>query len=120
MEDEILNPVVHLELRTRDVARACAFYARLFGWRAETLHWGSAAYVALGLAEGIEGGIVEHEREDGGWIPYVEVADVAAAAARARLLGAAVTLEPREGPAGWRSVLLTPAGGEIALWQPKP
>jgi len=23
----------------------------------------------------------------------------------------------REGPAGWRSVIATPAGGEIALWQ---
>jgi predicted enzyme related to lactoylglutathione lyase len=28
-------------------------------------------------------------------------------------------LSPREGPAGWRSVVATPAGGEIALWQPK-
>jgi hypothetical protein len=31
-----------------------------------------------------------------------------------------VLLEPREGPAGWRSVVSTPAGGEIAFWQPKP
>ena len=38
---------------------------------------------------------------------------------RARLLGAAVLLEPREGPAGWRSVVATKAAGEIALWQPK-
>jgi hypothetical protein len=28
-------------------------------------------------------------------------------------------LEPREGPAGWRSVLASSDGGEIALWQPK-
>jgi predicted enzyme related to lactoylglutathione lyase len=38
---------------------------------------------------------------------------------RARDLGAAVSLEPREGPVGWRSVVATPAGGEVALWQPK-
>lgn len=38
---------------------------------------------------------------------------------RARRLGASVLLEPREGPAGWRSVLATREGGEIALWQPK-
>ncbi len=38
---------------------------------------------------------------------------------RGRALGAAVLLEPREGPAGWRSVLATSDGGEIALWQPK-
>jgi predicted enzyme related to lactoylglutathione lyase len=47
------------------------------------------------------------------------VPDVAAAAARAAELGASILLSPREGPAGWRSILATPAGGEIALWQPK-
>ena len=40
-------------------------------------------------------------------------------AGSARELGAAVLLEPREGPAGWRSVVSAPASGEIALWQPK-
>jgi len=30
-----------------------------------------------------------------------------------------VLFEPHEGPAGWRSVVSTPAGAEIALWQPK-
>ena len=32
---------------------------------------------------------------------------------------AGVVLEPREGPAGWRSVVAAPAAGEIAFWQPK-
>jgi hypothetical protein len=30
-----------------------------------------------------------------------------------------VTLKTREGPAGWRSVVAVPGGGEIALWQSK-
>jgi hypothetical protein len=30
-----------------------------------------------------------------------------------------VLLEPREGPAGWRSVVAAPAGAELAFWQPK-
>jgi DNA-directed RNA polymerase specialized sigma24 family protein len=30
-----------------------------------------------------------------------------------------IALEPREGPAGWRSVMAVPDGGEIALWQSK-
>jgi predicted enzyme related to lactoylglutathione lyase len=30
-----------------------------------------------------------------------------------------VLLEPREGPAGWRSVITTPEAGQIALWQQK-
>ena len=37
----------------------------------------------------------------------------------ARRLGAAVLLEPREGPSGWRSVVSSPVAGEVALWQPK-
>jgi predicted enzyme related to lactoylglutathione lyase len=47
------------------------------------------------------------------------VAEIAEATDRARGLGAAVLLEAHEGPAGWRSVVATPAGGEIAFWQPK-
>jgi hypothetical protein len=38
---------------------------------------------------------------------------------RGRRLGASVLLQPREGPAGWTSVLRSSVGGEIALWQPK-
>jgi predicted enzyme related to lactoylglutathione lyase len=47
------------------------------------------------------------------------VAEIRAATDAARLSGATVLLEPREGPGGWRSVVATSAGGEIALWQPK-
>jgi predicted enzyme related to lactoylglutathione lyase len=49
----------------------------------------------------------------------VEVGRVDHATARATELGATVLVEPREGPAGWRSVISTPAGGEIAFWQQK-
>ena len=52
-------------------------------------------------------------------MPYVEVSEIAEATARARKLGASVLLEPREGPAGWPSVVATPSGGELAFWQPK-
>jgi predicted enzyme related to lactoylglutathione lyase len=38
----------------------------------------------------------------------------------ARPLGASVLLAPREGPAGWRSVISAPQCGELAIWQPKP
>ena len=40
-------------------------------------------------------------------------------AAQSLATEARVLLEPREGPAGWRSVIATPAGAEIAFWQPK-
>jgi predicted enzyme related to lactoylglutathione lyase len=49
----------------------------------------------------------------------VEVEEIEAITERARRLGASVLLQPREGPAGWSSVLRSSVGGEIALWQPK-
>lgn len=113
------NPVVHLELRTGNMPRACAFYTRLFGWRAETVHTGAGDYLTLGLGDRIEGGVVEHDTRRPFWLPYVEVPDVVEATERARVLGASVGLPPREGPVGWRSVLVAPAGGMLALWQPK-
>jgi predicted enzyme related to lactoylglutathione lyase len=111
--------VVHLELRTGAPSRACALYEELFGWRAEWVETGSGRYLALDVGRGVEGGVAEDETDRPFWLPYVEVPDVAAAAARAAELGASILLSPREGPAGWRSILATPAGGEIALWQPK-
>jgi predicted enzyme related to lactoylglutathione lyase len=112
--------VVHLELHTGDREAARAFYAELCGWRPEHIDApGCGPYLALELSAGLGGGIVECGTDRPLWLPYVEVADVAEAAERARLLGASVLLEPREGPAGWRSVVATPAGGEIALWRQK-
>ncbi len=119
MANESSAPVVHLELHTGNLPRACAFYTQLFGWRAETITASSRPYVALGLGRGVEGGVVECDTQSPLWLPYVEVSEISAATERARELGASVSLEPREGPAGWRSVVAAPAGGEIGLWQPK-
>ena len=113
------NPVVHLELHTGDLVGACGLYARLLGWRAEDVTTGAGDYHALDVGPRVGGGVVECPTPRPLWLPYVEVADVAAVTDRARRLGARVALEPREGPAGWRSVLATPAGAELALWQPK-
>ena len=116
----IPHPVVHLELQTANLPQACAFYTGLFGWKAETIRTASGSYLSLGLGQGVDGGVVEHEEyEPSLWLPYVEVPDLAATMERGRLAGARVVLEPREGPAGWRGVLDVPAGARIALWQAK-
>ena len=65
------------------------------------------------------GGVVECSTRRPMWLPYVEVPEIATATERAREQGATVLLEPREGPAGWRSVVAVPAGGELAFWQQK-
>jgi predicted enzyme related to lactoylglutathione lyase len=119
MKPAVPHPVVHLELHTGDLERAQAFYADLCGWRPEQIRYGDQTYVALDLAGELSGGIVECCTERALWLPYVEVEDIISATKGAELAGASILLSPREGPAGWRSVVRSPAGGEIAFWQPK-
>jgi predicted enzyme related to lactoylglutathione lyase len=113
------SPVVHLELHTGNLARAAQFYSGLFGWRVERVDAGPGSYQALDWGGELDGGIVECGTSRALWLPYVEVRSVDQATERARRLGARVLLEPREGPAGWRSVVAVPEGAEIAFWQSK-
>ena len=59
------NPLVHLELRTANLPRACAFYTRLFDWRAERgeRRRGRLRTSSLDLGNAIEGGVAETESE---------------------------------------------------------
>ncbi len=113
------RPVVHLELHTGDQAGASAFYAKLLCWRPQLIEAGSGSYLALELGGGFGGGIVECGTARPLWLPYVQVGQVEESTEHARRLGASVLLAPREGPTGWRSVVSSPQGGELALWQPK-
>jgi predicted enzyme related to lactoylglutathione lyase len=120
MNTERSNPVIHLELHTGNLARALGFYARVCGWSPERIQDPHGSYFALDLGrKELGGGIVECSADRPVWLPYVEVSEISQATERARGLGASVLLEPREGPAGWRSVVAAPAAGEIAFWQPK-
>ena len=116
---EPFKPVVHLELHTGDLRDAHDLYAQLCGWRSERIETEHGAYTAVELGNGVGGGIVECETRRALWLPYVEVERVHETTAQARSLGATVLLAPREGPAGWRSVVSSPAGGELAFWQRK-
>jgi hypothetical protein len=108
-----------MELLTGDLARACVFYTQLFGWRAETVDAGNGPYQALDPGEGIGAGVVEGKTPRPLWLPYVEVEDIGESTGRARELGACVPIDAREGPAGWRSVVATACGAQVALWQSK-
>lgn len=120
MNSHAANPVIHLELHTGDLRGAVAFYTRLFGWRPERIRAGNGSYLSLGMGNGVGGGVVQCEAaEHPLWLPYVDVADVNLTTEKARELGGEVLLGPREGPDGFRSVVATPDGGEVAFWQSK-
>lgn len=112
------SSVVHLELHTRDLPRARGLLAELCGWPEQRIRSGGSSYLALELG-GIGGGIVECAAAHPVWVPYVQVRRIDEVTERARRLGASVLLEPHEGASGWRSVVTTVQGGEIAFWQPK-
>ena len=113
------HPVVHLELHTGAPPCAAAFYAQLLQWRSEPIVASCGSYLALDVGGGLDGGVVECPARRAVWLPYVAVDRIDEVTRRAGRLGASVLLEPREGPAGWRSVVATPEGGDIAFWQPK-
>jgi predicted enzyme related to lactoylglutathione lyase len=107
------RPLVHLELHTGDAPRASAFYAELLQWRPERV----ASYLTLDVGTRVGGGIAACPVRSPVWLPYVAVEGVDATTERACALGATVLLAPRGGPAGRRSVIGSPAGGEVALWE---
>ncbi len=120
MERDHSKPVVHLELHTGDLPSARDFYSGLCGWSPEQIEHRHGTYLAMDLGRGAPGGgIVECRTRHPLWLPYVEVEHAGEATERARAMGASVLLGPREGPAGWRSVVSAPGAGEIAFWQPK-
>jgi predicted enzyme related to lactoylglutathione lyase len=71
------------------------------------------------MGDRIDGGIVQCGASPAQWVPYVSVENLDASSERAAELGADVLLAPREGPYGWRSVVNSPVGGMMGLWQPK-
>jgi predicted enzyme related to lactoylglutathione lyase len=113
------RPVVHLELHTADLQAARAYYAALCGWPQERIESEHGSYLAMDVGRELGGGIVECAAPRPLWLPYVDVPCVDRATERAQELGATVLLPPREGPAGWRSVITTPVGGELAFWHQK-
>jgi predicted enzyme related to lactoylglutathione lyase len=119
MHRQVRAPVVHLELHTGNLPEARALYAALCGWRYQRIRAGPGSYLSLELPGHLGGGIVECDTRQSMWLPYVEVEAVGETTERARAMGANVLLEPREGPAGWRSVVATSAGAELAFWQSK-
>jgi predicted enzyme related to lactoylglutathione lyase len=113
------SPVVHLELHTGNLARACSFYSRVCGWRLEQVEIGDCSYRAFDWGGGLEGGVVEFGASRAVWIPHLDVSRIDESAECRRRFGASGLLEPLGGAAGWRSVVRVPEGGEIAFWQSK-
>ena len=118
------NPFVHVELQTKDLARAKEFYSRLFDWRLEEIPMaGGGSYTMIQVGEGTGGGMYSNPdpKVPPVWLAYVAVDDIKAATARARELGANIHVEAMEVAGyGWFSVFTDPTGATLAMWQAMP
>lgn len=89
------------------------FYESLLGWKR------TEGPPGMTMFAGDEGPFAAVGDKDAaaGWVPFAEVADVDAATASARELGATVLKEKTRGPAGDFSIVRDPGGAAFALWQ---
>lgn len=109
------NSVAWVELATRDLARASAFYSGLLGWTLAE-HAGSPDGYRVGSsADGPVGGLMQMTAEWGElpshWAIYLQVADVDAAVAKAQTLGGTVHVPPLDAPGVGRLALLADPSG---------
>jgi predicted enzyme related to lactoylglutathione lyase len=90
------------------------FYQQLLGWKAAP---GPGGMTMLAGEQGPFAATGVKYGPAPGWIPFVEVGDVAAATRRASELGATVVQGKTRGPAGELAVISDPGGAALALWQ---
>jgi predicted enzyme related to lactoylglutathione lyase len=116
------NPFVHVELNTTDVAKAKAFYGKLFSWKLEDVPMGPETYTLIKPGAGTGGGIMRHPVPGAPsmWLAYVEVDDIAQATKKAQSLGATIMKDVTEVMGmGSLSILVDPTGAALGLWQQK-
>src|SRR2546428_13695526 len=96
-EEHMANPFVRVELQTNDLAKAKAFYSRLFDWKLEDVPMPGTGgtYTMIGVGEGTGGGMLKSMALAGSppqWLAYVGVDDVASSTRKSTELGAGVVV----------------------------
>jgi predicted enzyme related to lactoylglutathione lyase len=110
------NPFVHIEIRTRDMAKCKAFYGKVFDWKvAEQPNYGP-----IDTGTPPAGGIYPAPPEVPlGVAVYVGVDSIEETVQKVRDAGGQIVVEKQEVPGmGWFSTFLDPEGNEMSLWQP--
>jgi len=116
------NPFVHIELNTGDVDRAKAFYKALFDWKLKDMPMGPGqTYTMLDVGKGTGGGMMAKPMPSAPtqWLPYVEVADVKKAIAKAEKGGAMIVVPFMPiGENGSIGIFIDPTGAGLGVWTP--
>ena len=114
------NPFAHIELNTDDLGKAKAFYKKLFDWKLKDQPMGPGmTYTMLDAGKGPGGGMQAKPMPDAptSWLPYVEVADVKRAIAKAEKNGATIVVPFMQiGPNGSLGIFIDPTGAALGVW----
>jgi predicted enzyme related to lactoylglutathione lyase len=120
------NPVVHWELMSKDPPKVADFYAKIFGWKIDhrpEMNYRIVDTRAEGDMRGINGGIVEPEREGpwpGNMLFYILVDDLAKYRRKIVAAGGKIHVEAQKVPGmGKFSLFTDPEGRMMGLWKAK-
>jgi len=109
------------ELNTHDTETAARFYTQLFGWHAKKGSVGSGhEYTEFSIDGQPQGGMMKIDPAWGNmppnWVPYFEVSDCDAAAAKAKELGGQAHVPPTDIPnVGRFAMLADPQGATFSI-----
>jgi predicted enzyme related to lactoylglutathione lyase len=109
------NPFVWFDNLNGKKSQSAQFLQSMFDW--ETKDLGPMQLVSDSKHGPFAGVSDEMESVCCGWIPYVEVDDLAIETSRARELGAEVVAADMVGPAGTATFLKDPGGAVLAIWK---
>jgi uncharacterized protein len=116
--EDVSDPFVWFDLRTRDAEASRNFYQELLGWDVSDPIAGDGGVRAHG-SEQPWASVVPDGGENIGWFPYVQVADLEIATERAKELGPTVLQAATQGPAGTSTPIREPGGAVFALFLPR-
>jgi predicted enzyme related to lactoylglutathione lyase len=111
------------EVYTRDIGKARAFYARVFGLEGKRLDAAEVEYFSLHKGDRTVGGAMQitpsmPKDEPSHWNTYFAVTDVDAAAPKVAQLGGRVFAPPFDTPYGRMTAVTDPFGASFCLIQP--
>ena len=115
------NNFVHCELSTGDLTSAHKFYKKLFDWEIGKMP--GSEYLGINTGSKTTGGGMQAKQmpeQPTAWTPYVEVADVKKALAKAAKLGATIVMPFTDIGMGSIGMFIDPTGAALGVWTPAP
>lgn len=109
------TPICHLEISVKNVPRAKKFYAKLMGWKFQTMMPG---YEMFSLGKNSGGALQKGKAGKSSMLPYFHVRSIDRTLARAKALGAKI-LKPKTeigGNHGCMALIRDSEGNTIGIW----